>query len=138
MSAEESITQQIFSDPELFDEVNELVRDILGYRKNVMRVWLNKPQIDSLRSVFPNLPPSVTIARETILSKLDTLPLCQSSDPETAIDRLKNFLRMTQKHHSTAWVAVDEKKSENLKDDEIKRLLELFIKNYKPPQQEGQ
>ena len=137
MSAEESITQQIFSDPDLFDEVNELVRDILGYRKNVMRVWLNKRQIDSLRPVFPNLPPSITLARETILSKLDTLPLCQSSDPETAIDRLKDVLRMTQKNNPTAWVAVDEKKPES-KDDEIKRLLQLFLKNYNPPQREGQ
>ena len=144
MSAEESITEQIFSDPDIFDEVNEFVRDILGYRKSVMRVWLSKPQIESLRPLFPNLSPSTLLARDTIMSKLDDLPLCQSSDPETTIERLKKFLRMTQKHHhhqhqQNPWVTVEPQSSrDSSKDDEIRRLLQLLLKNYKPPERDEQ
>lgn len=92
--SKESLVSRIFTDLATFEELNEFARDMLGYRKSIMRVWLNRAAIDSLRPVMPNLPQGVAMARDYVMSMLDDLPLCQSSDPETTIDHLRAYFTM--------------------------------------------
>ena len=107
--------------------MNNLLRDITGYRKSVMRVWMTKDVINDLRSVI-SLPSSLTLARDTVLSLFEDLPLCKSADPDLSIERLKSYFEMKNPK------SVSEKSSEKVEHDsddlaqQIRLLTQLLIK----------
>ena len=127
MSAQ-SILQRVFSDLEAFEEMNNFLRDITAYRKSVMRVWITKEVITDLRSVIPTLPASLTLARDTVLSLFEDLPLCKSGDPETSIERLKSYFEMKNPKS----VVVSEYEDQTLAQ-QIRLLTQLLVKGSAKP-----
>ena len=140
-SSHDSIIRRAFSDPLAFDELNEFLVDHSRYRKSVMRVWLSKDIIDDLRSLVPNLPPGLALARDAIMSLLEEVPVCQSADPETTIERLKNYLQMrtpaeTPKVRKLTIAPPAPQMAPQLSAEQIAALLQLL--NQRPQNQEGE